>query len=69
VASIYIRVCGDEAEVRVSPVWDSVGRHEYVAVGSVGEVVGELRQLAEDILRAVEALENVAGEASGGGRA
>jgi hypothetical protein len=50
-------VCGDEAEVRVSPAWDSVGRHEYVAVGSVGEVVKELRQLAEDILRAVEALE------------
>jgi len=66
VASVYIRVCGDEAEVRVSPAWDSIGRHEYVAVGTVSEVLSELLQLAEDILKAVEVLESMAGKARSG---
>jgi hypothetical protein len=53
-ANIYIRVCGGEAEVSISPVRDTIGRHEYTAVGTVEEVVEELKQLAEDILKAVE---------------
>jgi hypothetical protein len=63
VASVYIRVCGDEAEVRVSPAWDNIGRHEYVAFGTVEEVLSELKQLAEGIMKAVEVLENMAGKA------
>ena len=50
VANIYIRVCGGEAEVSISPVWG----HEYTAVGTVEEVVEELKQLSEDILKAIE---------------
>jgi len=59
-ANIYIRVCGDEAEVGISPAWDNIGRHEYTAFGTVEEVVKSLRRLAEDILEAVKELESVA---------
>jgi hypothetical protein len=55
-ASIYIRVCGDRAEVGISPLWDNIGRHEYVAIGSVDEVLEELRKLAEDIQRVSKAV-------------
>ena len=59
VASIYIRVCGDRAEVGISPLWDNIGRHEYVAIGAVDEVIEELRKLAEDIQRASKAIEDM----------
>jgi hypothetical protein len=57
VANVCIRVCGDEVEVGISPPWDTIGRHEYVVVGTVDEVIKELKQLAEDILKAVKAFE------------
>jgi len=60
-ANIYIRVCGDEAEVGISPAWDTIGRHEYIAAGTAEEVAEELKQLAEDILKAVKELEDMAG--------
>jgi hypothetical protein len=62
VASIYIRVCGDEAEVGISPLWDNIGRHEYTAVGTAEEVLNELKQLAEDVLKAVKELEDMSRE-------
>jgi hypothetical protein len=58
-AQVYIRVCGDEAEVGISPSWDSIGRHEYIAAGAVDEVIKELKQLAEDVLKAAKALEDI----------
>jgi hypothetical protein len=63
VSNIYIRVCGDEAEVGVSPLWDSIGRHEYVVVGTVGEVLNELRKLAEDIRVASKSIDDVVNDA------
>jgi hypothetical protein len=59
-ANIYIRVCGGEAEVGISPLWDTIGRHEYIATGTAEEVAKELKQLAEDILKAVKELEDMA---------
>jgi hypothetical protein len=61
VANIYIRVCGDEAEISISPIWDVIFRHEYVAIGKVDEVLNELKQLAEEILKAVEELQKMRG--------
>jgi hypothetical protein len=58
-ASIYIRVCGDQVEVSISPLWDNIGRHEYVAIGTVDEVLEELRKLAEDIQRVSRAIEDM----------
>jgi hypothetical protein len=59
VANIYIRVCGDEAEVSISPIWDVIFRHGYVAIGKVDEVLNELKQLAEEVLKAVEELQKM----------
>ena len=66
VASIYVKVCKDEAEARISPIWDAIGRHEYLAIGAVDEVLNELKQLAEDILCAVKALEDMVREVRSG---
>jgi len=65
VARIYVEVCKDEAEARISPIWDVIGRYEYVAVGTVDEVIKKLKQLTEDILKAVKALEDIAEEVKG----
>jgi hypothetical protein len=61
VANIYIRVCGDEAEVGISPTWDTTGRHEYVVVGTIDDVINELKQLVEDILKAIKTIEYMVG--------
>ena len=66
VASIYVKVCKDEAEARISPIWGTIGRHEYLAIGAVDEVLNELKQLAEDILNATKALEDMAREVRSG---
>ena len=66
VSNIYIRVCGDEAEVGISPIWDTIGRHEYIVVGKVDDVVNELRRLAEDILKVIKALEYMVWGVRGG---
>jgi hypothetical protein len=57
----------DEAEVGISPAWDIIGRYEYVVVGTVDEVIKELKQLAEDILKAAKELEDIAKEVRGEG--
>ena len=66
VASIYVKVCKDEAEARISPIWDAIGRHEYLAIGAVDEVLRELKQLAEDILNATKAFEDMVREVRSG---
>ena len=66
VASIYVKVCKAEAEARISPIWDAIGRHEYLAIGAVDEVLNELKQLAEDILNATKALEDMVREVRSG---
>jgi hypothetical protein len=48
------------AVVRISPKWDIVGRHEYMITGTVEDTLNELRELAEDLLKAVKALEELA---------
>lgn len=58
-ANIHIRMCGDEVEVGISPIWDNIERHEYVAIGKVDEVINELKQLSQDILEAVKVLEEI----------
>jgi hypothetical protein len=58
-STIFIRVCGDEAEVSISPAWDVVGRHEYIIVGKVEEVLDELKQISEEVRKAVEELQKV----------
>jgi hypothetical protein len=65
VSGVYIRVCGDEAEVSISPIWDTIGRHEYTVTGKVSEVLGELKQLCEEVEKAVEELQRMAGEKRG----
>jgi hypothetical protein len=61
VANIYIRLYGDRVEVGISPVWNTTGRHEYVVVGTIDDVINELKQLVEDILKAIKALEYMVG--------
>jgi hypothetical protein len=65
VANIFIRVCGDEVEVDLSPPWDVVGRHEYVFIGKIDKAIDGLKQLAKEILDVVEELEKMARETGG----
>jgi hypothetical protein len=62
VSNIYIRVCGNSVEVDISPSWDSIGRHEYIAVGTVDEVLNEISKLVEDIRRVSKAIEDIVNE-------
>jgi phage-related minor tail protein len=55
------------AVVRISPVWDAAGRHEYLIVGTVGDALNELRKLAEDVSKVVKALEELVEEVGGRG--
>jgi hypothetical protein len=59
-------VCVNSVEVDISPSWDSIDRHKYVAVGVVDEVIKELKQLAEDILKSIKALEDMVREVMSG---
>lgn len=59
VANIHIRMCGDEVEVGITPIWDNIERYEYIAIGKVNEVINELKQLSQDILEAVKELEEI----------
>jgi hypothetical protein len=59
VSNICIKVCENSVEVSISPSWDSLGRHEYIAVGTVDEVLNELNKLVEDIQRASKAIEDM----------
>ena len=65
VANIYIRVCGDDAEVGISPPWDIVGRHEYIFIDKIDRAVDGLKQLAKEILIVVEELEKMVGRRGG----
>jgi hypothetical protein len=58
-STIFIRVCGGEAEVSISPAWDVVGRHEYIIVGKVEEVLDELKRISEEVRKAIEELQKV----------
>jgi hypothetical protein len=62
VSNIYVRVCGDRVEVGISPSWDSIGRHEYIIIGSVDEVLNGLSKLIEDIMYASKAIEDMVKE-------
>ena len=57
---IVVELRGGTATVRISPRWDVVGRHEYLIVGTIWEVLDELKKLVEDLLKAVKALEELA---------
>jgi hypothetical protein len=55
------------ATVRISPKWDIVDRYEYLIVGTIWEVLDELKKLAEDVLKVVKALEGLVEEVGGRG--
>jgi hypothetical protein len=55
------------ATVRISPKWDVAGRYEYLITGAVEDTLNELRKLAEDLLKAVKALEELVEEVGGRG--
>ena len=57
---VVVELRGGVAVVRITPRWDVAGRHEYLVIGSVEDVIEELRELAEDVQRAVEAVEELA---------
>jgi tRNA(Phe) wybutosine-synthesizing methylase Tyw3 len=57
---IVVELRGGTATVRISPKWDIVDRHEYLIVGTIWEVLDELKKLVEDLLKAVKALEELA---------
>jgi hypothetical protein len=57
---IVVELRGGTATVRISPKWDIVDRHEYLIVGSIWEVLDELRKLVEDLLKVAKALEELA---------
>jgi hypothetical protein len=59
VANVYIRVCGDEVEVDISPPWDNIGRHEYIFIDKIDNAIEGLKQLAKEILIVVEELEKM----------
>jgi len=59
VANVYIRVCGDEVEVDISPPWDNIGRHEYIFIDKIDNAIEGLKQLAKEILILVEELEKM----------
>jgi hypothetical protein len=59
VANVYIRICGDEVEVDISPPWDNIGRHEYIFIDKIDKAVEGLKQLAKEILSVVEELEKI----------
>jgi len=59
VANVYIRICGDEVEVDISPPWDIIGRHEYIFIDKIDKAIDGLKQLANEILTVVEELEKM----------
>jgi hypothetical protein len=63
VANVYVRVCGDEVEVDISPPWDIIGRHEYILIDKIDKAVEGLKQLAKEILVVVEELEKMISKA------
>ena len=58
-ANVYIRLCGDVAEVGITPPWDNIERHEYIAIGKVDKVINDLRQLAKELLSVANELEKM----------
>jgi hypothetical protein len=55
------------AVVRISPVWDVAGRHEYLITGTVEDALNELRKLVEDVSKAVKVFEELVEEVGGRG--
>jgi hypothetical protein len=62
VANVYIRLCGVEVEVGISPPWDTTGRHEYVFIDKIDRAVEGLKQLSKEILFVADELEKMVKE-------